>query len=171
MQIHSFVSQSLTTAMTGLTPSGTFSTNISSGLVSEIIYSVQQPCEVQMLLLPLLQQLNTQSRWHLWLSPPQKLSRCWFQQAGLTADKAMQLPQNAMAGNNMLDVMIKALRTGNYSVVLGWIEGKTHSLVCQRILDAAMAGRSLCLIMRPQSHQDRPERLANQRIMQSDVYH
>jgi cell division inhibitor SulA len=38
-------------------------------------------------LLPLLQQLGQQSRWQLWLTPQQKLSREWVQSAGLAADQ------------------------------------------------------------------------------------
>jgi cell division inhibitor SulA len=41
----------------------------------------------QLLLLPLLQQLGQQSRWQLWLTPQQKLSREWVQSAGLAAVK------------------------------------------------------------------------------------
>ncbi|STV46380.1 cell division inhibitor [Klebsiella pneumoniae subsp. ozaenae] len=43
----------------------------------------------QLLLLPLLQQLGQQSRWQLWLTPQQKLSREWVQSAGLPLSKVM----------------------------------------------------------------------------------
>lgn len=39
-----------------------------SGLISEFVYSENQPVVTQ-LLLPLLQQLSKQSRWLLWLTP------------------------------------------------------------------------------------------------------
>ena len=47
----------------------------------------------QLLLLPLLQQLGQQSRWQLWLTPQQKLSREWVQSAGLPLTKVMQISQ------------------------------------------------------------------------------
>ncbi len=50
-----------------------------NGLISEIVYREDQPMMTQLLLLPLLQQLGQQSRWQLWLTPQQKLSREWVQ--------------------------------------------------------------------------------------------
>lgn len=48
-----------------------------NGLISEIVYREDQPMMTQLLLLPLLQQLGQQSRWQLWLTQQQKLSREW----------------------------------------------------------------------------------------------
>lgn len=52
-------------------------TNTTAGLISEVVYREDQPMMTQLLLLPLLQQLGQQSRWQLWLTPQQKLSREW----------------------------------------------------------------------------------------------
>ncbi len=51
----------------------------------------------QLLLLPLLQQLGQQSRWQLWLTPQQKLSREWVQASGLPLTKVMQISQLSLA--------------------------------------------------------------------------
>ena len=51
--------------------------NTTAGLISEVVYREDQPMMTQLLLLPLLQQLGQQSRWQLWLTPQQKLSREW----------------------------------------------------------------------------------------------
>lgn len=40
-----------------------------TGLVSELVYSLEKLDIAQLLLLPLLQQLGTESRWQLWLTP------------------------------------------------------------------------------------------------------
>ncbi len=40
-----------------------------------------------LLLLPVLKQLSTQSRWQLWLTPAHKLNRSWMQQSGLPLGK------------------------------------------------------------------------------------
>ncbi len=52
--------------------------NAAAGLVSEVVYHEDQPMMAQLLLLPLLRQLGQQSRWQLWLTPQQKLSREWY---------------------------------------------------------------------------------------------
>ncbi|WP_410260236.1 SOS-induced cell division inhibitor SulA [Klebsiella pneumoniae] len=90
-----------------------------NGLISEIVYREDQPMMTQLLLLPLLQQLGQQSRWQLWLTPQQKLSREWVQSAGLPLSKVMQISQ--LSPSHTIDSMIRALRTGNYSVVICWL--------------------------------------------------
>lgn len=69
------------------------SEKVSTGLISEVVYREDQPMMTQLLLLPLLQQLGQQSRWQLWLTPQQKLSREWVQSAGLPLTKVMQINQ------------------------------------------------------------------------------
>ena len=89
------------------------------GLISEVIYSEDQPWVTQLVLLPLLQQLGQQSRWQLWLTPQQKLSRQWVQSAGLPLAKVMQVSQ--LDPLFTVDAMVKALQTGNDRVVIGWL--------------------------------------------------
>ena len=96
----------------------TSSARPSTGLISEVLYREDQPMMTQLLLLPLLQQLGQQSRWQLWLTPNQKLSRQWVQSAGLPLTKVMQVSQ--LAPCHTVESMARALRTGNYSVVIGW---------------------------------------------------
>lgn len=118
-----------------------------AGLISELSYSEDQPGMTQMLLLPLLQQLGMQSRWQLWLTPQQKLSRDWLVQSGLPLDKVMQIHQPAAI--TTVEAMIKALQTGNYSVVLGWLPAEISLAERQRLQEAAEMGQALGLIMRP----------------------
>ncbi|CNI10706.1 SOS-induced cell division inhibitor SulA [Yersinia vastinensis] len=116
-----------------------------SGLISELVYSENQPAVTQ-LLLPLLQQLGKQSRWLLWLTPQQKLSRSWIQQSGLPVSKIVQVRQiNPLS---TVDAMEKALLTGNYSVVLGWLpELSENDRIRLRL--AAKLGNAYGFVMHP----------------------
>ncbi|GAB7264927.1 cell division inhibitor SulA [Dickeya ananatis] len=96
----------------------------SSGFISEIVYGDDHPM-LTPLLLPLLQQLGTQSRWLLWLSPQQKLSRLWLQQTGLPLEKMIEL--HRINPVSTVDAMEKALMTGNYSVVLCWLPDELNN--------------------------------------------
>lgn len=117
-----------------------------NGLISELVYHEHQPAVAQ-LLLPLLQQLGMQSRWLLWLTPQQKLSKRWLQQSGLPVGKMVQLSQ--ISPLDTVEAMEKALLTGNYSVVLGWLPDLTEEdrLKLRR---AAELGNAYGFIMRPQ---------------------
>ncbi|MEG1350742.1 MAG: SOS-induced cell division inhibitor SulA [Hafnia sp.] len=121
--------------------------NVSTGLISEVLYREDQPMMTQLLLLPLLQQLGQQSRWQLWLTPQQKLSRKWVQSAGLPLTKVMQISQ--MAPCHTVESMVKALRTGNYSVVIGWFTEELTETEQYRLAEAAEEGNALGFIMRP----------------------
>src|SRR5690606_26410238 len=79
---------------------------VSTGLISEIVYREDQPLMTQLLLLPLLQQLGQQSRWQLWLTPQQKLSREWVQSAGLPLTKMMQ--SSLVSPCHTVDSMVRA---------------------------------------------------------------
>ncbi|MDA5543547.1 cell division inhibitor SulA [Yersinia rochesterensis] len=120
-------------------------TQTDSGLISELVYSENQSAVAQ-LLLPLLQQLGKQSRWLLWLTPQQKLSRLWLQQSGLPITKVVQARQiNPLS---TVDAMEKALLTGNYSVVLGWLpELSENDRIRLRL--AAKLGNAYGFVMRP----------------------
>lgn len=120
---------------------------VSTGMISEVIYREDQPLMTQLLLLPLLQQLGQQSRWQLWLTPKQKLSREWVQSAGLPLAKVMQISQ--LAPCHTVDSMIRALRTGNYSVVIGWLSEELTEDEHYRLVEAAEEGNAIGLIMRP----------------------
>lgn len=119
----------------------------SGGIISEIVYSDDQPI-LAPLLLPLLQQLGMQSRWLLWLAPQQKLSRTWLQQAGLPLDKMIELHHIDPAGT--LEAMEKALRTGNYSAVLCWLPTELQNEEKMRLREAAESGNTYGFIMRPE---------------------
>jgi len=146
----------------------TTSTSEATGLIGELIYSENQPGMTQMLLLPLLQQLGTQSRWQLWLTPQQKLSRSWLAQSGLPLDKVMQVQGPAI---NTLEAMIKALQTGNYSVVLGWLPDELTVQDRRRLDDAALSGQALGLIMRPDPVEMAAARPYNGLKIHSSLYH
>lgn len=147
----------------------TSQTEGATGLISEMIYGENQPGMTQMLLLPLLQQLGTQSRWQLWLTPQQKLSRSWLMQSGLPLDKVMQVSQSGAI--TTVEAMIKALQTGNYSVVLGWLPGEITLEDRLRLQHAASAGNALGLIMRPDRAKIVTSRPCNGIKIHSTLYH
>lgn len=118
------------------------------GVISEVTYCEGQPWVTQLVLLPLLQQLGQQSRWQLWLTPHQKLSRAWVETAGLPLAKVMQV--NNMAPSSMVKIMARALSTGNFSVVMGWID---HELTVDErkvLTTAAEKGCAMGFILRPE---------------------
>lgn len=147
MQTHSLKSSSVKAGRRRTVECASAQPGLMTGLISELIYSEDQPGMTQMLLLPLLQQLGMQSRWQLWLTPQQKLSREWLIQSGLPLDKVMQIHQPGAI--TTVEAMIKALHTGNYSVVLGWLPEDISLADRQRLQTAAEMGQALGLIMRP----------------------
>ncbi|EGT4508000.1 SOS-induced cell division inhibitor SulA [Cronobacter sakazakii] len=117
------------------------------GLISEVMYNEDQPWMTQLVLLPLLQQLGQQSRWQLWLTPQQRLSREWVESAGLPLTKVMQVSQ--MNPQVTLDSMIRALETGNYSVVIAWLHDDLTDDEHRRLTAAAEKGSAMGFLMRP----------------------
>lgn len=140
-----------------------------AGQISELIYSDDNPAVTQLLLLPLLQQLGLQSRWQLWLTPQQRLSRDWLQRSGLPLDKVMQATHSGAIST--LDAMIKALKTGNYSVVLGWVDEELTEEDRLRLVAAANSGNALGLIMRPDRTTFHHSRPLNGLKIHSNLYH
>ncbi|MET3812919.1 cell division inhibitor SulA [Pantoea sp. UYEF8] len=124
---------------------------------------------MQMLLLPLLQQLSQQSRWQLWLTPAHKLSRAWLQQSGLPLDKSMHIADSERM--NAVEAMIKALRTGNYSVVLAWIPYELDEDERRQLENAAAEGDALGLILRSSGTPEAPLGPQNALKIQSDLFH
>ncbi|TQI79976.1 SOS cell division inhibitor SulA [Serratia fonticola] len=138
-----------------------------NGLISELVYSEHQSVVAQ-LLVPLLQQLGQQSRWLLWLTPQQKLSRSWLKQAGLPVNKVVQL--NQISPLDTVDAMEKALLTGNYSVILGWLPDLTEEDRL-KLSRAAELGNAYGFIMRPQGDTDVPHRHYSTLKIHSSLYH
>ncbi|KPD01879.1 SOS-induced cell division inhibitor SulA [Moellerella wisconsensis] len=149
MSIYSWndtIEYSLNTHVKGLVHQQTQKSSLTEGMISELVYNDQHPI-VDYLLLPLLRQFGDQSRWLLWLSPNKKLSKKWLAQSGLPLHKIMQL--NHIDSITTIDAMEKALNSGNYSIVLGWLpELEDHDFT--RLEKAALLGGSIGLIMRPQ---------------------
>lgn len=145
------------------------SENSTAGLISEVVYREDQPMMTQLLLLPLLQQLGQQSRWQLWLTPQQKLSREWVQSAGLPLTKVMQI--NQLSPCHTLESMIRALRTGNYSVVIGWLSDELTEEEHTQLVKAADEGNAMGFIMRPvRAHTLAPRQHSGLKI-HSNLYH
>lgn len=117
------------------------------GLISEVMYNEDQPWMTQLVLLPLLQQLGQQSRWQLWLTPQQRLSREWVESSGLPLTKVMQVSQ--MNPQVTIDSMIRALETGNYSVVIAWLHYDLTDDEHRRLTEAAEKGNAMGFLMRP----------------------
>ncbi|NHB91676.1 SOS-induced cell division inhibitor SulA [Photorhabdus cinerea] len=117
------------------------------GIVSELIYSDNQSV-INHILLPLLRESGNESRWLLWVSPHKKLSRQWLINSGLPLDKIVQL--NRINSITTVDAMERALASGNYSVVLGWLP-KLSERDTVKLQSAARKGNALGFIMRPQN--------------------
>lgn len=124
---------------------------------------------MQMLLLPLLQQLSQQSRWQLWLTPAHKLNRTWMQESGLPLDKSMHIADSERL--NAVEAMVKALRTGNYSVVLAWIPYDLDEAERRQLEIAAAEGEALGLILRASGTSETPLRPQSAIKIQSDLFH
>ncbi|SFN49928.1 cell division inhibitor SulA [Candidatus Pantoea varia] len=124
---------------------------------------------MQMMLLPLLQQLSQQSRWQLWLTPAHKLNRTWMQESGLPLDKSMHIADSERL--NAVEAMVKALRTGNYSVVLAWIPYDLDQDERRQLENAAAEGEALGLILRASGTSEAPLRPQSSIKIQSDLFH
>lgn len=124
---------------------------------------------MQMLLLPLLQQLSQQSRWQLWLTPAHKLNRSWLQASGLPLDKSMHIADSERL--NAVEAMVKALRTGNYSVVLAWIPYELDEDERRQLENAAAEGEAMGLILRASGTPEAPLRPQTAIKIQSDLFH
>ena len=135
--------------------------NTTAGLISEVVYREDQPMMTQLLLLPLLQQLGQQSRWQLWLTPQQKLSREWVQASGLPLTKVMQISQ--LSPCHTVESMVRALRTGNYSVVIGWL--------ADDLTEEEHEGNAMGFIMRPVSASSHATRQLSGLKIHSNLYH
>lgn len=169
MHSHNVLTQVAT--VTNAVPSAAQSSagNKTKGLISEVIYSEDQPWVTQLVLLPLLQQLGQQSRWQLWLTPQQKLSREWVQSAGLPLAKVMQVSQ--LDPLFTVDAMVKALQTGNYSVVIGWLPEELTDEEHLQLSSAAENGNAIGFIMRPMRMSETGSRPRSELKIHSSLYH
>ncbi|MDO6406332.1 MAG: SOS-induced cell division inhibitor SulA [Pantoea sp.] len=140
----------------------------SLGGITELRYS-EQPGMMQLLLLPVLKQLSLQSRWQLWLTPAHKLNRHWMQQSGLPLEKSMHITESERYST--VESMVKALRTGNYSVVLAWIPYELNDDERRELKQAAAEGEALGLVMRPQGHDGVLCRQPSASKIPSDLFH
>lgn len=168
MRTHSLKSQSVSRTLHA-SASAQATSACAKGQISELIYSENQPGMTQLLLLPLLQQLGAQSRWQLWLTPQQKLSRDWLQRSGLPLDKVMHSPSCGTI--TTVEAMIRALQTGNYSVVLGCLAEDVSEVDRQRLQEAASSGQALGLILRSESSIFPSNRPLNGLRIHSSLYH
>lgn len=141
--------------------------NAYAGVISELVYSEHQPM-LSLLLLPLLRQLGKQSRWLLWLNPQHKLSKQWLADSGLPASKVMQL--NQIEPVDSIYAMECALRSGNYSVVLGWLLPLTQNERA-RLRKAAQDGECFGLIMQPDHNVESDNGQLNLLKIQSKLFH
>ena len=134
--------------------------NTTAGLISEVVYREDQPMMTQLLLLPLLQQLGQQSRWQLWLTPQQKLSREWVQASGLPLTKVMQISQ--LSPCHTVESMVRALR---------WLADDLTEEEHAELVDAANEGNAMGFIMRPVSASSHATRQLSGLKIHSNLYH
>jgi len=144
------------------------SVSMTRGIISEVVYFEDQPM-VGLILLPLLRQLGTQSRWLLWLTSSRKLSRPWLMKSGLPLEKMVQLRQPTAF--DTVAAMEKALLTGNYSVILGWFPEELTENEKRRLRDAAQQGGSYGFIMYPQNEASRSSGQFSGLKIHSSRYH
>jgi cell division inhibitor SulA len=144
------------------------SENATAGLISEVVYREDQPMMTQLLLLPLLQQLGQQSRWQLWLTPQQKLSREWVQSAGLPLTKVMQISQLSLQYAGIDD---PCAAHSNYSVVIGWLAEELTEDEHAELVKAANEGNAMGFIMRPVCAQSLAGRQHSGLKIHSNLYH
>ncbi|AMO48838.1 Cell division inhibitor sulA [Enterobacter sp. FY-07] len=169
MYTSGYANRSTKLASTLSTANRADSTDAAAGLITEVVYREDQPMMAQLLLLPLLQQLGQQSRWQLWLTPQQKLSRAWVQSVGLPLTKVMQI--NQLSPGVTLESMIRALRTGNYSVVIGWHAEELTEEEHHRLAMAAEEGNATGFVMRPLRHDSLGARQLSGIKIHSNLYH
>lgn len=169
MHTSGYANRSKTSASAINTLNQSESTTLATGLISEVVYHEDQPMMTQLLLLPLLQKLGQQSRWQLWLTPQQKLSREWVQSAGLPLTKVMQI--NQLSPGVTLDSMIRALRTGNFSVVIGWHTEELTEDEHRRLASAAEEGNAIGFVMRPIRRNPLAARQLSGIKIHSNLYH
>lgn len=118
-------------------------------LINEVDYDSDHPWLAQQQVLPLLWQTIQQSRWQLWLTAGQKLDRRWLQSAGLPISKMLLMRQ--LNSSQIVDNMINALQTGNYSVVIGCLPEVAKPQQYEKLVTAAQTGNSIALLIHPQA--------------------
>ncbi len=138
------------------------------GIISEVVYSEENPGLTQYMLLPLLQQLGQQSRWQLWMTPHHKPDRQWFSSSGLPVDKIMHA--NFRHHDYTLTSMEKALRSGNFSAVVCWSSQPLTEDEHSRLSSAAAEGHAMGLIMRAEGSYRLARPLSGLKI-HSGLYH
>ncbi|PIJ51354.1 hypothetical protein BL250_01255 [Erwinia sp. OLTSP20] len=144
-------------------------TTLSSGSIAELVIGDGQIAMLQLMLLPLLQQLSLESRWQLWLTSEQKISRPWLKSTGLPLNKMMQVQRPGEV--TTLDAMIKALQTGNYSVVIGWLQSPLSPEQRKMLEAAAKTGHALGLILSTTDRQKTINGPVNSLKIPSSLYH
>lgn len=140
--------------------------HLPSGIINEWAYSEQQLKLPVML--PLLRQLGEQSRWLLWVTPQYKLSKKWLLEASLPTDKVMQL--NQIHPDAAIYAMECALRSGNYSIVVGYLP-PLKSIERERLKQAAKQGGSFGLIIYPKMRYNTKSSPHNQLKTQANLFH
>ncbi|HGS7572102.1 TPA: cell division inhibitor SulA, partial [Klebsiella pneumoniae] len=89
--------------------------------------------------------------------------------AGLPLSKVMQISQ--LSPCHTVDSMIRALRTGNYSVVICWLTEELTAEEHERLVNAAQEGCAMGFIMRPVRNQGTLGRQLSGLKIHSNLYH
>ncbi|PWW10156.1 SOS-induced cell division inhibitor SulA [Mangrovibacter plantisponsor] len=144
---------------------------ITQGIVSEMVFREDQPWMSQLILLPLLRQLSQQARWQLWITPGQKLNRQWLVSAGLPLSKVMHVKARQEQQPTTVSAMARALKSGNYSVVIGWLPEELSDQERLLLQQSAEEGQAIGFIMRPVSRVNLSDRQNFGIKIQSNLYH
>ncbi len=97
------------------------------------------------LFLPALSRLGRQGRWLGMVAPPYRARARLLTDASLEVARILQV--NPHKGRSGLWTLESLLRSGNFSVVMGWT-GCTTELMAKRLEKAASIGRSLGILFR-----------------------
>ncbi|WP_263315260.1 SulA-like leucine-rich domain-containing protein, partial [Enterobacter hormaechei] len=93
----------------------------------------------------------------------------WVLASGLPLTKVMQISQ--LSPCHTVESMVRALRTGNYSVVIGWLADDLTEEEHAELVDAANEGNAMGFIMRPVSASSHATRQLSGLKIHSNLYH
>lgn len=121
--------------------------HLQSGCIHQVSFDPQSPAMLNVLLLPLLKQLSLESRWQLWCTASNRVSKSWIMQSGLPVEKSIQMVSEHQIDS--VESMSRALRSGNFSAVLACLPAGITDAEQQRLVDSARSGQATGIILLP----------------------
>ncbi len=119
--------------------------NTTAGLISEVVYREDQPLMTQLLLCHCATTRSAIALATLVNTATKTESRMGSRHHGLPLTKVMQISQ--LSPCHTVECGFRALRTGNYSVVIGWLADDLTEEEHAELVDAANEGNAAGFIM------------------------